>query len=171
MVAMLAFDKRAVEAKAAVVDDALPADDSVWQDSDAVPTGPLQVTGRLSAAGAGRFYWHGKIAGDLTLPCRRCLTDAKVHVEDESHVIFAEEGSDETDDPDVQVLDERSTVIDLRPTVREQWLLNAPRFALCRDNCKGICPTCGKDLNEGPCNCPATRDARWDALRKVKTKD
>lgn len=168
---MLSFDKRAVEAKAAVVDDQLPADDSVWQTSDAVPTGPLRVTGRLSAAGAGRFYWHGKIAGDLTMPCRRCLTDTKVHVQDESHVIFAEEGSDETDDPDVQVLDERSTVIDLRPTVREQWLLNAPRFALCRENCKGICPTCGKDLNEGPCECPPARDSRWDALRKVQTKD
>lgn len=168
---MLSFDKRAVEAKAAVVDDQLPADDSVWQASDAVPAGPLKVTGRLSAAGAGRFYWHGKIAGDLSLPCRRCLTDTQVHVQDESHVIFAEEGSDETDDPDVQVLDERSTVIDLRPTVREQWLLNAPRFALCRENCQGICPTCGKDLNEGPCECPPARDSRWEALRKVRTKD
>jgi uncharacterized protein len=168
---MLSFDRRAVETKAVVVDDVLATDDSVWQDSDAVPASPLRVTGRLSAAGSGRFYWHGKIEGDLALPCRRCLADTSVHVQDESHVIFAEPGTDETDDPDVQVLDERSNVIDLRPTVREQWLLNAPAFAQCREDCKGICPTCGKDLNEGPCNCPATRDARWDALRKVKTKD
>lgn len=168
---MLAFDKRAVEAKAAVVDDVLPPDDSVWQTSDAVPAGPIKVSGRLSAAGTGRFYWHGKVEGDMVMPCRRCLADSKVHVQDESHVIFAEAGSDETDDPDVQVLDERSTVIDLRPTVREQWLLNAPRYAVCREDCKGICPTCGKDLNEGACACPATRDTRWDALRKVKTKD
>jgi uncharacterized protein len=168
---MLSFDRRAVETKAVAVSDSLPADDSVWQDSDAVPAGPLKVSGRLSAAGSGRFYWHGKIEGDMVLPCRRCLTDTTVHVQDESHVIFAEPGSDETDDPDVQVLDERSNVIDLRPTVREQWLLNAPTYAQCRDDCKGICPTCGKDLNEGACKCPATRDARWDALRKVKTKD
>ena len=168
---MLSFDKRAVETKAAVVDDVLAADDSVWQTGDAVPAGPLKVTGRLSAAGSGRFYWHGKVEGDMVIPCRRCLTDAKVHVQDESHVIFAEAGSDETDDPDVQVLDERSNVIDLRATVREQWLLNVPGFAVCRDDCRGICPTCGKDLNEGACDCPATRDARWDALRKVKTQD
>jgi len=168
---MLSFDKRAVETKAAVVDDVLAADDSVWQTGDAVPAGPLKVTGRLSAAGSGRFYWHGKVEGDMVMPCRRCLTDAKVHVQDESHVIFAEPGSDETDDPDVQVLDERSNIIDLRAMLREQWLLNVPGYAVCRDDCKGICPTCGKDLNEGACDCPATRDARWDALRKVQTKD
>jgi uncharacterized protein len=168
---MLSFDMRAIEAKAAVVDDALSADDPVWQASDPVPSGPLRVTGRLSAAGATRFYWHGQVEGDIVLPCRRCLADATVHVQDESHVIFAEAGSDETDDPDVQVLDERSNQIDLRPTLREQWLLNVPSYAVCREDCKGLCPTCGKDLNEGPCDCPATRDSRWDTLRKVQSKD
>ena len=168
---MLSFDIRSIETKAAVVDDTLPIDDPVWQESDPVPSTPLKVTGRLSAAGAGRFYWHGEISGDVVLPCRRCLADTRVHVQDEAHVIFAEEGSDETDDPDVQVLDARSNQIDLGPAVREQWLLNVPTYAVCREDCKGICPTCGRDLNEGPCDCPETRDARWDALRRVQTKD
>lgn len=166
---MLVFDKRSVQAKAAVVDATLAPDDPVWQASDNAPSSALRVTGRLSAAGPERFYWHGQIAGDAVLPCRRCLTDTKVHVEDEAHVIFAEADSDEADDPDVQVLDDRSNQIDLRGVVREQWLLNAPSFAVCREDCKGLCPTCGKDLNEGPCDCPAARDSRWDALRKVKT--
>jgi uncharacterized protein len=168
---MLSFDKRSVETKAAVVDDVLSPDDAVWQETDTVPSAPLRVTGRLSAAGSGRFYWHGQIAGDVVLPCRRCLAEARVHVQDESHVIFADAGSDEANDPDVQILDERSYDIDLRPAIREQWLLNAPSYALCREECRGICPTCGKDLNEGPCDCPASRDTRWDALRRVQTKD
>ena len=105
------------------------------------------------------------------MPCRRCLADATVHVQDESHVIFAEADSDESEDPDVYVLDERSREIDLRPVVREQWLLNVPAYAECRADCKGLCPTCGKDLNEGPCDCPAARDARWDALRRIQPKD
>jgi len=166
---MLSFDIRAVESKAAVVNASLPANDPVWQQNDPVPSEPLRVTGRLSAAGPGRFYWHGKVEGDIVLPCRRCLADATVHVADEQHVIFAEEGSDETDDPDVQVLDERARVIDLRPAIREQWILNAPSFAVCREECKGLCPRCGKDLNEGPCDCSESRDARWDALRRVDT--
>jgi len=169
--AMLLFDKQSVETRAAVVDDTLAADDTVWQEGDPLPVTPLRVTGRLSSAGSGRFYWHGEVAGDMVVPCRRCLTDAKVHVDGESHVIFAEAGSDETDDPDVQVLDERSHQIDLRPTVREQWLLNVPSYVVCREDCKGLCPTCGKDLNEGPCDCPESRDARWDGLRRVQTSD
>jgi uncharacterized protein len=166
---MLSFDIRSVETRAAQVDAKLSPEDPVWQQGDPVPASPLRVTGRLSSAGSGRFYWHGRLAGDVTLSCRRCLADATVHVADESHVIFAEAGSDESEDPDVYVLDERSNHIDLRPVVREQWILNVPAYALCRDECKGICPNCGKDLNEGPCGCPEARDSRWDALRKVQT--
>lgn len=167
---MLVFDIRSVEAKAVQVDAELSPDDPVWQEGDPVPAHPLRVTGRLSAAGTGRFYWHGRLEGDVSMDCRRCLTEASAHVQDESHVIFAEEGSEEAEDPDVYVLDERAHQLDLRPVIREQWLLNVPSFVVCRDDCKGICPTCGKDLNEGPCDCPASRDARWDALRKLQTK-
>jgi len=92
-------------------------------------------------------------------------------VQDESHVIFAEADSEEAEDPDVHVLDERSHDLDLRPVVREQWLLNVPSYAVCRAECKGLCSTCGKDLNEGPCACPESRDARWDALRRVPTQE
>ena len=166
---MLQFDIRTVEARAVQVNAELPPDDSVWQPGDPVPASPLRVTGRLSAAGAGKFYWHGRIEGNLTMPCRRCLNDATVPVQSEAHVIFAEEGSDETEDPDVRVLDDRSLRIDLAPAVREEWMLNVPSFVECREDCKGICPTCGKDLNEGPCECPVGRDARWDALRKLQT--
>jgi uncharacterized protein len=168
---MLVFDIRSVERKAVQVDAQLSPDDPVWQQGDPVPAALLRVTGRLSSAGSGRFYWHGKLSGDVTIPCRRCLTDATVHVRDESHVIFAEEGSAEAEDPDVYVLDERSNQLDLRPVVREQWILNVPAYAVCREECKGLCPTCGKDLNDGPCDCPAARDSRWDALRRVQSKD
>jgi uncharacterized protein len=168
---MLVFDIRSVEAKAVQVDAQLSPDDPVWQQGDPVSAEPLRVTGRLSSAGSGRFYWHGKLSGDVTIPCRRCLADATVHVQDESHVIFAEEGSAEAEDPDVYLLDERSNQLDLRPVVREQWILNVPAYAVCREECKGLCPTCGEDLNNGPCDCPAVRDARWDALRRVQSKD
>lgn len=168
---MLQFDIRSVETRAVQVDAELSPDDAIWQQGDPVPSSPLRVTGRLSAAGAGKFYWHGKVAGDVTMPCRRCLNDATEHVQDDVYVIFAEAGSEETEDPDVYVLEERSKHIDLRPAVREQWLLMAPSFVVCREDCKGLCPTCGKDLNEGPCECPPSRDTRWDTLRGLQTKD
>lgn len=165
---MLSFDVRSLESHAAVVDDVLSPDDPIWQAGDTKPSGPVHVTGRLSAAGPGRFYWHGRIEGDVTVSCRRCLTDTQGQVADDAYLIFAEKGDEDTDDdPDVYVLDPKALALDLRPAIREQWLLAVPTFALCREDCKGLCPTCGTDLNAEPCDCPPSTDSRWDALRKL----
>ena len=164
---MLSFDIRALETQAATVDAELSADDPVWQAGDPVPSSAVRVTGRLSAAGSGRFYWHGTVDGDVRMPCRRCLVETSAHVHDEAHLIFAQADDEETDDPDVYRLDPRARELDLRPAIREQWMLAAPGFVLCREDCKGLCPRCGADLNAGPCSCPPTPDARWDALRKA----
>jgi uncharacterized protein len=164
---MLSFDIRDLESNAVVVDGTLRADNPIWQAGDAVPSDPIRVSGRLSGAGPGRFYWHGRIAGTAVLSCSRCLTETSVPVEDDAHLIFAVAGEDEADDPDVYTFGPRDKELDLRPAVRELWLLNAPGFALCREDCKGLCFTCGADLNAGPCHCASTRDTRWDALRKL----
>jgi uncharacterized protein len=165
---MLSFDIRSLESHAVVVDEDLPASDPVWEEDDPKPDGAVHVTGRLSAAGAGRFYWHGKIEGNVVLECSRCLADASAHVSDEAHIIFAESGDENTDDPDVYELDPRAIELDLRPAIREQWLLAAPGFALCREDCKGLCPRCGADLNAGSHDCSQQEaDPRWNALRKL----
>ena len=87
------------------------------------------------------------------------------------HVVYAEPGDEDVEgDPDVYHLDPRSQQLDLRPAVREQWLLSAPAFVQCRDDCKGLCPSCGADRNAGDCGCtPAAADPRWDALRGVRS--
>lgn len=166
----MSFDIRTLETHAAVVDEDLPASDSVWEDDDPKPEDAVHVSGRLSAAGPGRFYWHGRIEGDVVLECSRCLADAHAHVDDEAHIIFAESGDENTtDDPDVYELDPRALELDLRPAIREEWLLAAPSFALCREDCKGLCPRCGADLNAGSHDCSQQEaDPRWDALRKLK---
>jgi uncharacterized protein len=166
---MLSFDIRSLETQAVIVDEQLPANDSIWEESDPKPTDAVHVTGRLSAAGPGRFYWHGRIEGDVALECNRCLTGTTAHVSDEAHIIFAESGDEETDDPDVYRLDPSSIELDLRPAIREEWLLAAPSFALCREDCKGLCLRCGKELNNDSCSCEDTNtDPRWDALKKLK---
>ncbi len=164
---MLSFDIRSLESHAVVVDEQLPADDPVWKEDDPKPATAVHVTGRLSSAGPGRFYWHGRIEGDVALECNRCLNDTSAHVSDEAHLIFAESGAEEIDDPDVYRLDPNEPELDLRPAIREQWMLAAPSFGLCREDCKGLCARCGKDLNEGSCHCEDKgTDPRWDALKK-----
>jgi uncharacterized protein len=56
-------------------------------------------------------------------------------------------------------------VLDLREEVREVVLLEVPWHPLCRSDCRGLCPRCGKNLNEGDCSCPPPRaPSPWDAL-------
>jgi uncharacterized protein len=163
---MLSFDLRSLEEHAAAVDGALAADDAVWMESDPLPAGPLRVTGRLSRAGDSRFYFSGRVEGTAVGECRRCLTDVSTPVSFDAHLIFAEEGLDDEDDTsDAYLFDPGERSLDLRPAVREEWLLAAPAFPLCREDCKGLCPRCGADLNEGPCACPPEHDGRWATLR------
>jgi uncharacterized protein len=166
---MLSFDIRALDTKAAQVDGLLAPDDPVWQEGDPLPSVPVHATGRLSTAGSGKYFWSGAIEGTLVMPCRRCLADVTATVSEDVHLVFADADEDEADDPDVYPVDPRAAMLDLRPAVREQWLLNAPAYVLCREDCQGLCPNCGTDLNTGRCDCPPASDARWDALRAVRT--
>jgi uncharacterized protein len=161
---MLSFDRSSLETKAARVDGRLEADDPVWQEGDPRPADAVVVSGRISAAGEGRFYFSGRMDGAVQADCRRCLAPATAPVSEELHLVFAESGDEEAEDSDVYMLDPRSQTVDLRPAVREQWVLAAPVFVLCREDCKGLCPRCGADLNEGPCRCEPETDPRWAAL-------
>ena len=166
---MLSYDIRDVQMHPVRVDGLLPADDPVWQEGDPRPAGPLRATGRLSAAGAGRFYWSGRIVATADLTCRRCLEPVAARIADEVHALFAQADDENADDPDVFPLPPAAQVVDLRAAIREQWLLSVPTFAVCRDDCKGLCPRCGTDLNLGVCNCAPETDSRWDALRTSRS--
>ncbi len=167
---MLSFDIRSIEAHAARVDGWLDPDDPVWDEHDPRPASPIHATGRLAPAGAGRYYWSGRIEGRATVQCRRCLTAVEAPVAEDVHVFFSTLDDDAADDPDVFHLPPRAAEIDLRPAIREQWLLAVPAYAECREDCKGLCATCGADLNAGACGCaPVATDSRWDALRALRS--
>ena len=134
----------------------LDPDDKVWLEGDVRPAGELQVSGRLSAAGAGRFYFSGRFSGSTLGECRRCLVEVSTEIGAEVHLLFADaEAEVESDeDPDVFPLSagRSGSEVDLRSALREQWLLEVPAFVLCRPDCKGLCPTCGLNLNQGVCS-------------------
>jgi uncharacterized protein len=67
-------------------------------------------------------------------------------------------------------IDERH-ILDLTEAIRQYKVMALPMKPLCREECAGICPTCGKNLNEGPCDCPSDEaDPRWAELLKLKNK-
>ncbi len=167
---MLSFDLSTLDSQAVHVDGVLAPDDAVWVEGDPLPADGVRVTGRLSAAGPGRFYFSGRFEGEVDAECRRCLTPVRAAVRDDLVAVFAEAGDEEVeDDPDVYQLDGRAQQLDLRPAIREQWLLSVPAFVECRADCKGLCPSCGADLNGDGCECaPADTDPRWAALRNLR---
>ena len=72
-------------------------------------------------------------------------------------------------DEGVYPLRPEGEVVDLRPMIREELLLVVPEFPVCREDCRGLCPRCGTNLNESECDCrSAEADPRWEALRKLR---
>ena len=117
-------------------------------------TGPVRVDGMLQETEDGSYLWRGHLAAELDGECGRCLTDVKVTVDDDVDVLFSAD-PELAEDPSVYPIDPRADVIDVREAVREELILRVNVFPLCRVDCKGLCATCGADLNAGPCACTA----------------
>jgi uncharacterized protein len=123
--------------------------------------GPVTVQGQLQATGDGEYLWRGDLHGLVRGECRRCLTPVidELDVAVDAAVFSADPVAAE--DPDFYPLAERAAAVDVGAVVREELALAAhAHLLLCRDDCAGLCPKCGADLNAGPCAChpPAEPD-------------
>ena len=102
------------------------------------------------------FLVMGSIVGSGTCDCVRCLEEAPVEVEGEVEGYFVlpgyEPDPEDEDAEDYQTLSD-DHVIDLEPLLRTAVSLALPFSPLCTEDCKGLCPRCGANLNEGPCDC------------------
>lgn len=135
---------------------------------------PIQAKIHVQAADQGCLV-RGKIQGAVILPCNRCAEDAKVELNnrfDEFETIPAEEGSPQARDGDLVehealiVFEKHSPMLDLAAVCWEQFMLALPVSPLCREECKGLCPKCGLNLNLGSCSCQDdAADPRLAALR------
>ncbi len=152
------------------LDDGVAPEDPLWAGTDVHLARPLEV--HLEAQLVGHdVVVRGELRGEAALECRRCLGDVRVPIEEEVAVLY-QAGVDpaEAEESEVYPLPARGTELDLGPMVREQVVLAVPAYASCGESCKGLCPTCGKNLNEGPCDCaPSQVDDRWGALRRLKS--
>ncbi|HET7471446.1 MAG TPA: DUF177 domain-containing protein [Gemmatimonadales bacterium] len=115
---------------------------------------PVTVTGQLQATGDGEYLWRGHVHGVIRGECRRCLTDVLDDVDIDVDAAVFSTDPEAADDPDFYPLAERATTVDVTEVVREELALAAQTDRmLCRDDCAGLCPKCGADLNAGPCGC------------------
>lgn len=149
---MLRIDRRELRAGPVETTATLAPDDPLLAGLGLRLEGGLVVTGRLQQAGHGDYLWRGQLTGVAQAECRRCLAEVPVPLAAEVDVLFSTD-PDAVDDPSVYPLDEADTFVDVGEAVREELALALPAFVLCRDDCAGLCPRCGADLNAGPCGC------------------
>ncbi len=116
----------------------------------------------------------GTLHTKVDLTCSRCLSlfsyRLKLNIEDEySPTTDVVTGSSLPlpDEPGSFTIDEHN-ILDLTEAIRQYALLAIPMKPLCREDCAGLCPACGYNLNQAPCNCPPKpADPRWSELSKL----
>lgn len=148
----------------------LRPDDPLWEGSGLQLMEPLRLDLVAQPVSEGVLV-RGRMVTRLALECRRCLTEVVHAVDDEITLLFEPLLPDEEEDLDGEVypLPSRGDQLDLKPALREELMLRVPEFVVCTAECRGLCATCGANLNETTCECvPEAAESPWDALRNLK---
>ena len=135
---------------------------------------------------------HGRVIGDVTLlrtmdgipatasltgsenqQCSRCLEDIQVKLElrvQEEFIATVDAVSGAQlvppDDPDAFRIS-GNQILDMEEAARQAWISARPIQALCNPDCSGLCPECGRNLNQSSCSCTPAPDERWGRLREL----
>ena len=133
---------------------------------------PLSVKGGVSNTG-GTLVLKADVSGTVATQCARCMKDIDVPIEFtiSETLMQSDEGDAISEDEDIIVFE--GNTVDINEIVEDNFIMNlSPRY-LCREDCTGLCPKCGKDLNEGECGCEDDEiDPRWAALADmIKNED
>ncbi|MFQ5894949.1 MAG: DUF177 domain-containing protein [Nitrospinota bacterium] len=144
-----------------------------WTFGEFPVVGPVRVRGQLERSRGG-VALRGAVSAAIELICSRCLRPFRQRVEQEFQVQFLPrppgppEAAKEinAEEPDEAYIE--GETLDVGVVARDHLGLALPMKPLCREDCPGLCPRCGKDLNEGPCGCAAEgADPRLAALAEL----
>jgi uncharacterized protein len=137
-------------------------------------TAAPQVLGSASRKGS-EVRLRGSITARAEVDCDRCLGAVSVPIETEFDVSlipaseYLERQTAELQEEDLLLSVYEGDSVDVNEIVREQILLALPARALCREECKGLCPVCGIDKNSNACACEDKEtDPRWAALKDLR---
>ncbi len=128
---------------------------------------PLRAVGRVRNS-ASVLYLEAQLTALLDCECARCLTPVQVEVDEPFSVVLTER-EEEADDVDIVALEGDS--IELDELMISAFILGLEPVVLCKEDCKGLCPSCGKNLNDGACGCGPEPDPRLALLRQLLEKD
>lgn len=131
-----------------------------------------QVVARVTIEKSGtQIFLKTALSLNGSFTCDRCLSPFLSSLTPSYRMCYVTEGGDDSnmDPAELQVVPPGFSVIDMTDDVRQTVLLSVPLKLLCSENCKGLCPHCGMNLNFGTCTCTeSVVDPRWEQLIKLK---
>ena len=120
---------------------------------------------------------QGKLETGLEVTCARCLEPVAFKVDRSFDLLYRPLGTDagheelSITDAEAEIGYYQGESLLLEDALREQVLLAVPLKLVCRENCKGLCPHCGTNLNESQCSCSEQmEDPRWAALKEIRNR-
>lgn len=135
--------------------------------------GEIECRGRISRVSEGLLL-RATLEYEQSLRCMRCLETVALPAASELDLLIqiggseAEEEERALEEQDLGMLYLAKPLLDTRPILIEQIQLAVPMKPLCKEDCAGLCSSCGADLNQGPCGCDEVIDPRWGALAALK---
>jgi uncharacterized protein len=153
------------------VDELVPADAPFWEGTGLVFDSPLRVQLTLEEMGDDVMA-TGRVQGRTSMACRRCVDPVVVEMDHPVRLWFRDgitELEAEAEEDHVYALPPKARELDLSDAIREHVILGMPEYVMCKEDCRGLCPHCGTDLNRETCDCTVEPvDDRWAALKRVK---
>ena len=153
--------------------ESLTIDPSETPDPQAPAFEQIECRGKLTPSYPG-YLLQLWLSYTQKLRCVRCLEDYDDPVKTDSSLMVEVRDQErepdeelELQEKDLDLLSLSAPELDTKPLVMEQLQLGVPMKPLCRPECAGLCAECGKDLNQGPCDCRPTVDSRWGPLARL----
>lgn len=139
---------------------------SYMESIGSVDANPFRVSGTVKRL-EKRFALSFTYSGDVTFECHRCLQQVNMTLENDVERLIVQSLEHSFDEDWVEL---SGPLLELAPILEEDITLNLPLQVLCTDDCKGLCPTCGIDLNKETCECDESKiDPRLEALKQLFT--
>ena len=137
--------------------------------SDPVHFVDVRAEGEYLCPGDNRISVKAEVSAQADTRCSRCLEPVRVAVRATVDAVY--DRQPDPDDPDLYSFE--ASTIELTDAVRDALLLELPMRNLCSEDCRGLCPVCGINLNKGTCTCQEGAEVMnpFSALKSIVLKD
>jgi len=165
----LIIDLRRLERAPVEVRGEISCEDPLWREAPVELVTGVAVQAIAEGSRIRGVVVRGVLTGRIRSLCRRCLAPLEPEVVDEFDLLFDPKISESEGDVSLYALAPGADELDLSLPLRERFLLAAPAYPLCREDCRGLCARCGANLNAGDCGCKVEEaDPRWGPLHALR---